>query len=393
VVASTPRCRYKYDNTTGIRGSSRVEHEGDGVSKQTPPGSRRWRLVIGLVLAGLLLAAGCGDDGGSSSGEESSGSGDASTELAPLRLGYFPNVTHAPAVAAVQEGFFESSLDGVANVEYSTFDTGTEAGEALLAEGVDATFIGPNPAINAFAQTDGEAVRIIAGTTSGGASLVVAEDIQSPEDLVGRTLATPSLGNTQDVALRAWLDEQGYTFDDAGGGDVPIVNLDNSDTLAAFQDGTVDGGWVPEPWATRLVQEGGGHVLVDEADLWSDGEFVTTHLLVRTAYLEEHPDVIRGLLEGLADGEDFVNDDTAAAQASVNAGIEQITGQALPEEVISTSWENLTFTLDPIASSLEESKDDAVAVGLLEDVDLEGIYDLSILNEVLAERGEEELPT
>jgi NitT/TauT family transport system substrate-binding protein len=222
---------------------------------------------------------------------------------------------------------------------------------------------------------------------------VVAEDIQSPEDLVGRTLATPSLGNTQDVALRAWLDEQGYTFDDAGGGDVPIVNLDNSDTLAAFQDGTVDGGWVPEPWATRLVQEGGGHVLVDEADLWSDGEFVTTHLLVRTAYLEEHPDVIRGLLEGLADGEDFVNDDTAAAQASVNAGIEQITGQALPEEVISTSWENLTFTLDPIASSLEESKDDAVAVGLLEDVDLEGIYDLSILNEVLAERGEEELPT
>lgn len=358
--------------------------------KLTPPGTRRWRLALAVVLAGLLVAAGCGDDdGGSASGGASSGG--ESGEVATLRLGYFPNVTHAPAVAAVQEGYFESSLEGVAEIEYSTFNSGTEAGEALLAEGLDATFIGPNPAINAFAQTDGEAVRLVAGTTSGGASLVVAEDIQSPEDLVGRTIATPSLGNTQDVALRAWLADQGFSFDDAGGGDVPIVNLDNADTLAAFQDGTVDGGWVPEPWATRLIQEGGGHVLVDEADLWPDGEFVTTHLLVRTAFLEENPDVVRGLIEGLAVGVDFVNDDPAAAQEVVNAGIEEVTGAALPPEVMSASWENLTFTLDPIASSLEKSKDDAVAVGLLEEVDLAGIYDLTLLNEVLAERGDGEI--
>ena len=366
------------------------------MSRLTPTGSGRWRLALAVVLTGLLVAAGCGGDDGDSGGDAASDTTAAdggSGEVAELRLGYFPNVTHAPAVAAVQEGFFDEALDGTATVTYSTFDSGTEAGEALLAEGLDATFIGPNPAINAFAQTDGEAVRIVSGTTSGGASLVVNDDIQSPEDLVGHTIATPSLGNTQDVALRAWLTEEGYTFDDAGGGDVPIVNLDNSDTLAAFQDGSVDGGWVPEPWATRLVQEGGGHVLIDEADLWPDGEFVTTHLLVRTAYLDEHPDVIQGLIEGLADGEDFVNDDAAAAQASVNAGIEAVTGEPIPEEVITASWENLTFTLDPIASSLEESKNDAVTVGLLEDVDLEGIYDLSILNDVLAERGEEEIAT
>jgi NitT/TauT family transport system substrate-binding protein len=360
----------------------------------SPSGARRWRLLIGLLLAFVLLAAACGDDSGDDDASGDDGGSDTTEaegggEVADLRLGYFPNVTHAPAIAAVNEGFFEEHLDGVANVEYSTFDSGTEAGEALLNEGIDATFIGPNPAINAFAQTDGEAVRLIAGTTSGGAALVVDDSIQAPEDLAGKTIATPSLGNTQDVALRAWLTEEGYTFDDAGGGDVPIVNLDNSDTLAALQDGTINGGWVPEPWATRLIQEGGGHVLVDEADLWPDGQFVTTHLLVRTAYLEEHPDVIRGLLEGLADGEDFVNDDAAAAQASVNEGIEAVTGEALPEEVISTSWENLEFTLDPIASSLEESKNDAVTVGLLEDVDLEGIYDLTILNEVLEERGED----
>ena len=263
----------------------------------SPLGARRWRLLIGLLLAFVLLAAACGDDSGddSSSSDSGSGSGGGSDtteggggEVADLRLGYFPNVTHAPAVAAVQEGFFDTALDGVANVEYSTFDSGTEAGEALLAEGIDATFIGPNPAINAFAQTDGEAVRIVAGSTSGGAALVVDDSIQSPEDLEGKTIATPSLGNTQDVAARAWLTEQGFAVDDAGGGDVPIVNLDNSDTLAALQDGSINGGWVPEPWATRLVQEGGGHVLVDEADLWPDGRFVTTHLLVRTAYLEAY---------------------------------------------------------------------------------------------------------
>lgn len=247
--------------------------------------------------------------------------------------------------------------------------------------------------VNAFAQTNGEAVRIISGTTSGGAALVVSPDITSPEDLEGRTIATPSLGNTQDVAARSWLAEQGFETDEAGGGDVSIVNLDNSDTLTAFQDGSIDGGWVPEPWATRLVLEGGGEVLVDEAELWPDGEFVTTHLLVRTAYLEENPDVIRGLLEGLVEAEAVVNDDAEAAQASVNAGIEAVTGTALPEETITASWENLTFTLDPIASSLEESKNDAVAVGLLEEVDLEGIYDLTLLNEILAERGEDEIAT
>ncbi|HYF46377.1 MAG TPA: ABC transporter substrate-binding protein [Acidimicrobiales bacterium] len=353
---------------------------------KVPPTGRRWRFAVALVLASLLFAAACGDDSGDGGGSAGGGGGG---ESATLRLGYFPNVTHAPAVAGVQEGIFDEATADVATIEYSTFDSGTEAGEALLADGIDATFIGPNPAINAYAQTEGEAVRLVAGTTSGGAALVVSEDIQSPEDLQGRTLATPSLGNTQDVALRAWLTEEGYEIDDAGGGDVPIVNLDNSDTLTSFQEGTIDGAWVPEPWATRLVQEGGGTVLVDEADLWENGEFVTTHLLVRTDYLEENPDVIRALLTGLADAEEFVNGDAAAAQASVNAGIESVTGEALPEAVISASWENLTFTLDPIASSLEESKNDAVEVGLLEDVDLEGIYDLTLLNEVLEERGED----
>ncbi len=144
---------------------------------------------------------------------------------------------------------------------------------------------------------------------------------------------------------------------------------------------------MPEPWATRLVLEGGGHVLVDERDLWPDGEFVTTHLIVETGFLEEQPDVVTGLLNGLVDTIDTINADPAAALAATNDGIEAITANRLADETIAGAFENLTFTVDPIASSLQGSADDAIAVGLLEEVDLTGIYDLTLLNEVLAERG------
>lgn len=319
----------------------------------------------------------------------------SSAEATPLegtlRLGYFANVTHAPAVIGEQEGIFAEALGEGVTIEYVYFNSGTEAIEALFSGAIDASFIGPNPAINGFAQSDGEALRIVAGTTSGGASLVVREGIDTPEQLAGTKIASPSLGNTQDVALRAWLGEQGYATDLTGGGDVSILPQANADTLTAFQAGAIDGAWVPEPWATRLILEGGGHVLVNEADLWPDGEFVTTHLIVATEYLTDHADIVRGLIGGLLDAIDEANSDPATAQASTNAGIERITTKALADETIAGAWENLTFTADPIASSLEKSKNDAVAVGLLDDVDLTGIYDLTILNELLAERGQPEV--
>jgi NitT/TauT family transport system substrate-binding protein len=351
-------------------------------------------LAVVLSLATLAAACGGDDDGG----EESSGSNGTTAAAditgdpsGTLNLGYFPNVTHAPAVIGVQEGIFDEAL-GDAEVSYSTYNAGTEASEALLTGAIDATFIGPNPAINAFAESDGE-IKIISGTTSGGASLVVAEGIESPEDLEGTTLATPSLGNTQDVALRAWLAEEGYETDQSGGGDVSITPQDNADTLAAFQAGSVDGAWVPEPWATRLVDEGGGHVLLDEAEIWPDGRFVTTHLIVEAGYLEEHPGVIRDLLSGLGAAIDEANGDAAAAQQTVNDGIEKVTTSRLADATIAGAWEHLEFTLDPIAVSLQGSADDAQTVGLLDPVDLAtpGIYDLTLLNEVRAERGEEEV--
>jgi sulfonate transport system substrate-binding protein len=316
---------------------------------------------------------------------------ESSGEAVTLRLGYFPNVTHAPAIIGVETGLFEEALGPNVNLEVTTFNSGTEAIEALFADAIDASFIGPNPAINGFAQSNGEALRIVSGTTSGGAALVVREGIDASEDLADTTLASPSLGNTQDVALRAWLQEQGYTTDTSGGGDVHVTPLENPDILAAFQDGTLDGAWVPEPWATRLINEGGGHVLVNEADLWPEGRFVTTHLIAATGYLEEHPDVIKNLITGLGQAIDEANADPAGSQQITNDGIENVTTSRLDDATIAGAWENLEFTLDPIASSLQGSADDAIAVELLEPVDLAGIYDLTLLNEVLAERGDPEV--
>src|SRR4029453_6469238 len=211
-----------------------------------------------------------------------------------------------------------------------------------------------------FAQSNGDALRIVSGSTSGGAALVGADGIDSPDALDGKTLATPSLGNTQDVALRAWLKDQGYETDSAGGGDVSITPQDNADTLTAFQAGDIGGAWGPGPWAARLVQEGGGHVLVNEADLWPEGQFVTTQLVVAKGYLDDHPENVRALISGLLDAIDAANSSAAEAQTVTNDGIEADTTNRLPDETIAAAWENLTFTPDPIASSLEKSKDDAV---------------------------------
>jgi NitT/TauT family transport system substrate-binding protein len=355
-------------------------------------------LAMLTAATALLVVAACGSESdgntGASAADGSLPAG-ATVEAADpvtLRLGYFPNVTHAPAVIGVETGAFQEALGDDVELDVVTFNSGTEAVEAIFSGALDASFIGPNPAINAYAKSGGDAVRIVSGTTSGGAALVVREGIDSADDLKGATLATPSLGNTQDVALRAWLAEQGLTADTSGGGDVSITPQDNADTLVAFQTGVLDGAWVPEPWATRLVLEGGGSVLVDEADLWPDGEFVTTHLIVTAEFLDEHRDVVAELIAGLADSIETANSDPAA-QDIVNSGIENVTTKRLPDETIAGAWSNLTFTLDPIAGSLAESAADAESVGLLDPVDLTspGIYDLTVLNEVLAARGESEV--
>jgi NitT/TauT family transport system substrate-binding protein len=350
-----------------------------------PPAPHRLRRILSLLaLVGLVaVAAACGGgDGATAAGD---------TGEVTLRLGMFPNVTHAPGLVGVEDGLFDEALDDRVELEVSYFNAGPEAVTALLSGALDISYIGPNPAINAFAQSNGDAVRIIAGATSGGAALVVKPDIDDVQDLTGRKVATPQLGNTQDVALRAHLRAKGLDTDASGGGDVSIVPQANADTLNAFKANQIAGAWLPEPWVTRLVQEGGGKVLVDEKDLWPGGDFVTTHVVVRTDFLEDHPDVVEQFLEGHLAALAAIDADGAAARASVNAQIAAVTQKPLPDQVIDAAWRNLRFTADPIASSLERSKDDAVEVGLLKEVDLDGIYALDLLNGLLVGAGEDEV--
>ncbi len=330
---------------------------------------------MALLGASSLVAGACASDGSSlpSGGPE---------EPVTLRLGHFANVTHATAIVGIEKGILARSL-GADRLEVKTFNAGPAAVEALFTKGLDAAYLGPNPAINAFVKSDGQAVRVVSGATSGGAALVVKPAISDAGDLRHKKLATPQLGGTQDVALRKWLADKGLKTTLQGGGDVSILPQDNGQTLETFRSGQIDGAWVPEPWATRLVREGGGKVLLDERDLWPGGRFVSTHLVVRTAFLKEHPGAVRRLLQGQVEANQFVNDQPDEARRLVNQGITNITGKGLPADVIDSAWKNLSFTNDPIASSLVMSAQHAVEVGLLDKADVSGIYDLTLLNEVL----------
>lgn len=349
------------------------------------------RMRTGLV-AGLLAAvalAGCGSD---SKQDAKGGSVGTGAEQVTLRLGYFPNITHAPALVGVEKGIFAEKLGSNVTLQTSAFNAGPAAVEAIFNGAIDATYIGPNPAINAFAKSNGEAIRIISGATSGGAYLVVNPSITSPAGLKGKKIATPQLGNTQDVALRSWLKANNLKSDVQGGGDVSIVPQENAQALEAFKTGTIHGAWVPEPWATRMIQEGKGKVLVDEKTLWPGGQYVTTHVIVRTAFLSEHPDAVKKLLEGHVAAVDFANSNPAEAKALVNQGLQKLTGKGIAPALIDSAWPNMTFTYDPIATSLRKGAEDAKTVGLLDSkTKLDGIYDLTRLNEVLKAAGKPEV--
>jgi NitT/TauT family transport system substrate-binding protein len=339
-------------------------------------------LVVVVALA--VAASACSSSDTSNAAAKPAPGSEASTTV---RLGYFPNVTHATAIVGVEKGIFAKAL-GNDTLKTQTFNAGPAAVEALLSGAIDATYIGPNPAINAFAKSGGKAIRIVSGATSGGAALVVKPEITTAQQLKRKKLASPQLGNTQDVALRHWLANQGLKTDAQGGGDVSILPQDNAQTLETFKAGAIDGAWVPEPWVSRLVREGGGKVLVDEASLWPGGKFVTTHLIVATRFLEEHPEAVKRLLEGQVEANGFVNANPAESQQLVNTGIEKVTGKKLSDATIQAAWKNLAFTNDPVASSLTASAQHAEAVGLLDKVDLDGIYDVTPLNAVLKANGD-----
>jgi NitT/TauT family transport system substrate-binding protein len=339
------------------------------------------RVTTAAMIAAALLLAGCSSSSSSSSGSTSNANAAGSSPVT-VRLGFLSNITHAPALIGLKEGFFTKALGSAGTVKATAFSAGTEETTAILSGQLDVAYVGPNPAITAWQKSSD--IQIISGVATGGASIVVKKGITSAAQLKGKSLATPSLGNTQDVALRYWLKQHGVTTNTTGGGDAFIKpTKPNSAAVLQFKSGQIAGGSEPAPYDIQMVQDG-GTVLLSEPG-------VTTLLIVTKSFLSAHPAVVSDLLEAQVQANNFIKSSPAQAQADVNAELATYTGKPLKPDLVAASFKEITFTNDPNAASLKTAADQAVSLGLLEPVNLDGIYALDPLNKVLAAAGESQI--
>jgi sulfonate transport system substrate-binding protein len=344
---------------------------------------RRILAGVAAVAGGALLVAGCssaGSSGSSSSSGSTSSASAAGSAPVTVRLGYLANITHAPALIAVKNGYFAKELGSAGTVKTSVYTSGTQETTAILSGQLDAAYVGPNPAINAWQKSNGTAIKIVSGAATGGASIVVKPSITSAAQLKGQSLASPSLGNTQDVAVRYWLKQQGLTTSSTGGGDVAIKpTAPNSAAVLEFKSGQIAGGSEPSPYDVEMVQDG-GKVLLSEPG-------VTTVLMVTQSFLAAHPDIVNDLLKANLDALNYIKSDPSGAEAAANAELAAYTGKPLKAKVLDPAFKEITFTPDPDAASLTADANNAVSLGLLKPVNLSGIFDLTALNSLLSAAG------
>jgi NitT/TauT family transport system substrate-binding protein len=313
-----------------------------------------------------------------------------------VRVAYFANITHAPALIARQKQIFEKYL-GATKVEYSIFSVGTAEIEAFKGGAVDFGYIGPSPTILGYTTTQSSLLKVVSGAVSGGAKFIVSPALIKTEGkptaaeikaLKGKTFATPGLGGTQDVALRGYLRKNSIAIG-TGNDTAHILPTENATTLTLFQKGSIDGAWVPEPWATRLVQEGKGKVFLDEATLWPAGKYITTDVIVSQKFLGQYPATVKALLQANNEAIAFLNAkaNKQTAVDLVQAELKARTGKVLSDAVIAAAWPSLSFTADPLAATWKSSfiagVNAKVLNGSLNAADLKGIFDLRILNSLL----------
>jgi NitT/TauT family transport system substrate-binding protein len=339
------------------------------------------RVLAGTValVGGALLAAGCSSSSSSSSAPAAGGSSAASSAAAApvtVRLGYLANITHAPALIAVKNGYFTKELGSAGSVKTTVYTSGTQETTAILAGQIDAAYVGPNPAINAWQKSNGTAIKVVSGVATGGASIVVQPSVTSAAQLKGKSVATPSLGNTQDVAARYWLKQQGLATSTTGGGDVTIKpTAPNSAAVLEFKSGQIAGASEPSPYDVEMVQEGGKVLLTEPG--------VTTVLMVTQSFLSAHPDIVSDLLKANLDALNYIKSNPSGAATAANDQLAAYTGKSLKAGVLTPAFKEITFTADPDAASLNQDAQQATSVGLLKPVDLNGIFDLDPLNTIL----------
>lgn len=334
------------------------------------------RLALLSVVLSLILA-GCGSGSSNSNG------------TVTLNLGYFPNLTHAVALVGVGNGTFQKDLGSGVNLQTKTFNAGPTEIQALLAGSIDIAFVGPSPAISGYTQSHNTALKVIAGASSAGVEFVVQgnEKINSPADLAGKKIADPQKGGTQDVALRTYLAQNGLKSSDDGG-NVQIISTDNASILTLFKTGRIDGAWMPEPWATRLVVEGKGRVFLNESSLWPDGQFATTIVVVRQAFYNAYPNVVKRFLQADVETVQYIKSNLTQAEQIANTQIKKITGSATQATELSLAFQDLQVTYDPLASTINVQADRSYSLGFVQSKpDLADFYNLGPLNAVLTTKG------
>ncbi|MBU0547947.1 MAG: ABC transporter substrate-binding protein [Candidatus Omnitrophica bacterium] len=307
-----------------------------------------------------------------------------------MRVGYFPNITHSQAIVGMANGSFQKELGRDVKIDVKIFNAGPYVIEAMFAGKLDLAYIGPNPAINGYIKSNGEALRIVAGASSGGAALVVRKDsgIKEVKDLHKKRIASPQLGNTQDVSLRAWLKHNDMLMTEKGG-DVQVVPVSNPDQLILFLNKQIDAAWTIEPWVSRLVKEGTGVIFLEESSLWPKGEYITANIIVRKGFLDTHPVLVKKWLRTHVNLTQWVNEHLSEAKIIINKELKRLTGAALSEDILNSSFDRLRVTYNPLKTSLFTSLDWAFEQGFLGEnkTDISGIYDIRILNEILKEKG------
>lgn len=293
-----------------------------------------------------------------------------------LRIAYFPNLTHAPALVGVARGEFQKELRGYF-IEPKVVNAGPDAMEALLAGEVDVAYVGPSPAVNTYLKSGGKALKILAGACSGGASLVARGDlnIRSIRDLDRRKVAVPQLGGTQDVSIRHFLEVNGLAPQEHGG-TVAVIPVKNPDILALFLNKQIDAAWVPEPWASRLKQDADATTVVDERDLWSGRSFTTTVVVARAEFLRQHPDAVEAILRAHVSTVAWLKRNPDEAQRVVNSELKRLTGKALSSTILQEAWSRLSFTDNPNRENVQEFTNAAAKAGYLRGtLDLAGAFD------------------
>ncbi|MGW0412680.1 aliphatic sulfonate ABC transporter substrate-binding protein [Streptomyces collinus] len=350
---------------------------------------RRGAALMAALPLLTLAACGYGSKGADDSANTRIAAGAEKIDgLDSVKIGYFGNLTHATALVGNQKGFFQKEL-GATRAAYQVFNAGPSEIEALNSGSIDIGWIGPSPAINGYTKSGGKNLRIIGGSASGGVKLVVdPKKIRSLKDVKGKRIATPQLGNTQDVAFLNWAAGQGWKVDaESGKGDVSVVRTDNKVTPDAFRSGSVDGAWVPEPTASKLVAEG-GKVLLDESALWPDKKFVITNIVVSQKFLRQHPRAVEAVLRASVETNRWIDAHPEAAKAAANKRLGIDSGKELPADVLDPAWKSIRVTDDPLAATLRTEARHAVEAGLLDHPKLTGVYDLTPLNKVLAAAGQ-----